>query len=427
MAKKIYACAKDESGEFVLNDKGRLRYYFIWQVLRMKYASPKEYHQLTFFSTHNAPDKRAVMTPVKSGFFRYNRATNGGGNTGGENESITHQMAIAVLTQMNEVKLRIQQQDVIFKFDIMETEDTHLRLSEGQSYYPDILCTFHANNPLYARWEGKVAIEVAVHHYCESQKIIDLEKHGVPVIEIGIGKKWWFPADRIKGRNYDESDVEKYYGFLMERFSEKALFATIVSNPISSKYHAAEIKRLKAECDADKQSAAEAHQQELSELSQKASKIIDAYRNIKEERDDLVAQLAQLKKEKSTLLKPINDTPALPVQASPIYNSANANAFDDSIDAQTKLSSHQNFFKSPIDNFLSFLSRHHPLVPMIGCTASIGFACVSFLEIYEIYPASAPYDLFWQALSFADKFHLVSVPAFLLAAIGCGVLARTSR
>lgn len=235
MAKKTWTYVKNEQGEYILSqyDLSRLRTFYIWEVLKLRQNSPEEYKKLTFYSTQTNPSNRVRMTPVKNGFFRYIENIKGGNNSEGDNESISHSMAILVLSEIENIKFVVGKKTYHLNFSKFIIEP-RLQFENGNVYYPDLIGYFSSDCDLSEKWSGKVAIEVAVKHKCEPLKIKDFLEHNIPIIEVSITPKLWFSKEFNK-TVYDSDDVEKYYNFLKDRFMNQ-VFGNIRSDPVSVIY-----------------------------------------------------------------------------------------------------------------------------------------------------------------------------------------------
>lgn len=241
MAKKIWAYAKNKQNNFILDQHqpSRLRIFYIWEVLKMKQKSPEEYEKLTFYSTQANEQYRARMAPVKNGFFKYIENMKGGNNGDGDNETISHSIAILVLSELKKIKFVIGQNSFQLNFSQFLIEP-RLQFENGKVYYPDLIGYFSSECDLAEKWNGKVAIEVVVKHKCEPQKIKDFREHNIPLIEVNISEKIIFLKE-LTNQNYDSEDVEKYYNYLKAMFINK-VFGCIRSDPISVNYHDKKLK-----------------------------------------------------------------------------------------------------------------------------------------------------------------------------------------
>ena len=232
--KKIWAYAKGDTGSFIKDELGRLKLFFIWQVLKLKKHNIFEFNKLTFFSTQVEESKRSRMTPVVKGFFRYIE-NSGGGTVSGDGESLSHSIAILVLSELSSINFVFGKNEYTFNFSEIKAEDLKIRFESGRFYFPDLIGFFTNDNPYYEKWAGKVALEVKVSHGCEPEKAQDFLEHNIPIIEINITEKLRFKEELSK-QTFDENDLERYYNFLTSIFSNK-VYGKIVVDPSSGAYN----------------------------------------------------------------------------------------------------------------------------------------------------------------------------------------------
>lgn len=226
--KKIWSYAVDKSQNYIRDGQGRNKLFFVWQALKMKKNNPIDYQHLQFVSTQKDLAKRKRMTPVKLGFFRYIEIGEKESYSG-DGESLSHSIAIKVLSELIWINFIIDGSPINMKFLELRIEDLKIQFENGNSYYPDIIGYFDEPKHLLEKWGGKVAIEVKVKHGCEDIKIFDFKNHNIPIIEVTLTEKIQFLKDSRKNE-IDENDLEGYYNFLRERFQDK-VYAKILSDP----------------------------------------------------------------------------------------------------------------------------------------------------------------------------------------------------
>lgn len=241
MVKKIWAYAKNEQGDYISNqhNPSQNRTFYIWEVLKIKQKYPEVYEKLTFYSTQKSEKNRSKMTPVRNGFFRYIENMKGGNNEDGDNETISHSMAILALSELKEITFIIDKKSYQLKFTEFLIEP-RLQFENNKVYYPDLIGYFSSKCDLAEKWNGKVAIEVAVNHKCEPTKIKDFFAHNIPIIEVTLTKKMIF-LQEFQNKSYDSEDLEKYYNFLKSKFKDH-VYGTILSDPIPANYYVEELK-----------------------------------------------------------------------------------------------------------------------------------------------------------------------------------------
>jgi len=287
--KKIWAYAKNDSGCFIKDEHGRLKLFFVWQALKLKKNDIFEFNKLTFFSTQADVSKRSRMTPVIKGFFRYIE-NSGGGVVSGDGESLSHSIAILVLSELGSVNFVFGKDEYIFNFSKIQTEDLKIRFESGRFYFPDLVGFFTDENPFHEKWGGKVALEVKVYHGCEPEKVQDFLEHNIPIIEINITEKLRFKEELYK-RPFDENDLERYYNFMTRIFSNK-VYGKVIVDPSSESYNKKLIlseknksSKLKALLDSETEKS--------NLLSQK---LASSNSEVQRYNDKLVAQNTKLKK-----------------------------------------------------------------------------------------------------------------------------------
>lgn len=241
MVKKIWAYAKNEQGDYISNqhNPSQNRTFYIWEVLKIKQKYPEVYEKLTFYSTQKSEKNRSKMTPVRNGFFRYIENMKGGNNEDGDNETISHSMAILALSELKEITFIIDKKSYQLKFTEFLIEP-RLQFENDKVYYPDLIGYFSSKCDLAEKWNGKVAIEVAVNHKCEPTKIKDFFAHNIPIIEVTLTKKMIF-LQEFQNKSYDSEDLEKYYNFLKSKFKDH-VYGAILSDPIPANYYVEELK-----------------------------------------------------------------------------------------------------------------------------------------------------------------------------------------
>lgn len=230
---KIWAYAKGSDGYVTLED-GRLKFFFIWQVLKMKRENPQQFSSLTFISTQWREKYRREMFAVKNGYFRYKSAEPVLRSGDSDGETLPHAYLIAVLSQLKTINFKIGDEIVPFTFTRLVAEETRLRFGNGNGYIPDLYGEFTSDNPYYKKWGGKVAIEVCYSNPCSMQKVIDFRDHGIPIIEIKIAKS--INIETYIDKNDIEGSIERGYQKITAIASSQ-LFCRVLSDPVSTQYH----------------------------------------------------------------------------------------------------------------------------------------------------------------------------------------------
>lgn len=230
---KIWAYAKGSDGYVTLED-GRLKFFFVWQVLKMKREKPQQFSSLTFISTQWREKYRREMFAVKNGYFRYKSAEPASRSGDSDGETLPHAYLIAILSQLQTINFKIGDEVVPFTFTRLVAEETRLKFGNGNGYIPDLYGEFTSDNPYYKKWGGKVAIEVCYSNPCSMQKVVDFRDHGIPIIEIKIAKSINIETYIDK---YDiEGSIERGYQKITDIASNQ-LFCRVLSDPVSTRFH----------------------------------------------------------------------------------------------------------------------------------------------------------------------------------------------
>lgn len=235
--KKIWAYAKQVDGNYVVGEKHPIRIFYIWEVLKLKSKDIHEFNKLTFMSTHNDPIKRVELSAVKTGFYRYPKGYVSSEVSSGDSDSLSHSIAIQVLSEMEEINFKISDNvEFKLKVDSIRSNDLKIQLTNKNKfsyYYPDLICNFGEPSELAMKWGGKLAIEVKHTHSCEPEKTTDFESHGIPIIEVNIDSI--SIEKKFNTKNPTPDNLESYYNYLKSTFGRQ-VFGKILSNPVSVDY-----------------------------------------------------------------------------------------------------------------------------------------------------------------------------------------------
>lgn len=289
--KKIWAYATQQNVYVWNNNLQKEKLYFIWEVLKLKRERSNDYNQLTFMSTQSAKEKRAELVAVNRGFFRYKSEKNNDRKSGDpDGESISHEMAILALSEMQQIKFIEGEKEYLITFDKIKRDDLKVRFANGKAYYPDLIGFFSQPEELARRWGGKVAIEVKVTHACGAEKILDFYQHNTPLVEITLNQSMCFKPELHK-REFGEDEMERYYQYLCEKFSEK-VYMRILANPIMPQVYLSRIKNLEAK---NKLTSAElvSIKEAFEKLKSKLPTVIETIKKITAEKHQLQEQLKE--------------------------------------------------------------------------------------------------------------------------------------
>lgn len=231
---KFRAFAKVNGSYIYEEGSDFLKYFYIWDVAYLKKNKPEYFNSLTFYSTYQNEQYRSELVPVIKGskklFYRYKDAGGYVNNENGDNETISHHLAILALSGLKKLNFVINNQKLIFNVKRIKHDCEQIKFENGNIYIPDIIVEFTEGDPLYYEWGGKVALEIMVNHSCTPKKIHDFERHNLPIIEIKLTDKMRFE------KYYKEPSSEnanEYLLFLREKFSS-LIYGKILSNPMQT-------------------------------------------------------------------------------------------------------------------------------------------------------------------------------------------------
>lgn len=234
--KKIGAYVVDEYGQYLKDERHRVKVFYIWEALRLRGNDIHGFNKLKFMSTQRDPAKRAEMSVVKNGFYRYKSAVTNADKYN-DDDSLSHSIAIQVLSEMEKISFVFGNDRCNVSVNDIRLDDLKIQLTNIDKYdyyYPDLICFFSSPDALALKWGGKIAIEVKHTHPCEKEKIHDFESHGIPIIEVSIDK---ISIERIlKTKSPSPDQLEKYYSYLKNIFS-KQVYGRVISDPVSVEYY----------------------------------------------------------------------------------------------------------------------------------------------------------------------------------------------
>ncbi|MGF1878100.1 hypothetical protein L4D77_22670 [Photobacterium frigidiphilum] len=240
---KVHAYAIDSTtNNYQTSPNGRPLRIHADDAATLKSDYPHEHNRRTYKSTHSNVDKRQrlkLVTKNQTNYFSYIGEYDG---TDGEHddESISHSAAIEALSRLTrmvffDAKSELQIDPFTFTEVLVESS---LELANGKTYFPDLLCHFNEEHPLYDRWGGKLAIEVTYSHACEEAKKHDFEFHNIPIFEVVIkkGSSREYPGERYNWDQFSYSSIEKHTNNLESWFS-KSIGINLLVDPISTRVH----------------------------------------------------------------------------------------------------------------------------------------------------------------------------------------------
>lgn len=203
---------------------------------------PHEHARREYRDIRANPEIRQKLKVVTKGNKNYYSYIGNNSSLGCEHfdESESHRAAINALSRLKTMNFHIKGSDLPLKsFTFTEVlVEPKIELANGKIYYPDLLCRFTEDHPLYDRWGGKLAIEVTYSHPCEDEKLHDFEFNNIPIIEIVINKDSAreYPGERFVWDYYSLSSIEKHTNNLESWFRD-FIGANLLVDPISTRVH----------------------------------------------------------------------------------------------------------------------------------------------------------------------------------------------
>ena len=250
----VWAYALDKrTQDYVPGIKHKHKLYYIREAKKLESSEPALFNQLDFMSTQRLESDRREMHVHSGGFFRYNpnQMPKGASEEDPDSDSLSHGLAIAALAELEVLEFKCGKETSSITPTSVETEQRLQLISEGnyKYYVPDLVFTFDDDSELAKRWGRKLAVEVMHTHACEAVKIRDFENHGIPIIEVKLGKMTLEEFAKTKSPNMQQ--MEEFYNYIKSRFS-KIIYGTIISDPVTAEFYRASVtnafeKQTKAE------------------------------------------------------------------------------------------------------------------------------------------------------------------------------------
>lgn len=219
-----------------------------------------------FWSTHRAGKRIRLKHVVKKGtpFFSYMEEHAGGGDEGGVSLShLLYQEAIAQLTatelrlgKFGNHKIRIVEAIIEKRFDLKTSNRS-----------VDVYLRFDSDSYLAKKWNGAVCIEIHHTHAVPGEKIEDLRRARMAVVEVHLSKAFVFPHDEdVTTEQFEVRHVE----FLVRHLGE-FIVGTVLSDPSSAEYLQEQLTIAKRAL-ADANEKRELQQQQIAMLTESGGK-----------------------------------------------------------------------------------------------------------------------------------------------------------
>lgn len=186
---------------------------------------------IPFWSTHRAGKRIKMKHVVKKGtpFFSYMDGETGGGDEGGV--SLSHLLYQEAIAQLPATELRLGKLGN-HKITIVETTiEKRFDLVAG-SRVVDVYLKFDSDSYLAKKWKGSVCIEVHHTHAVPREKIEDLRRARMAVVEVNLPEAFVYPHNEDVTTEQLEA---KHVEFLIRHLGE-FIVGIVLSDPSSAEY-----------------------------------------------------------------------------------------------------------------------------------------------------------------------------------------------
>jgi len=242
-----------ETKQFKTDQHGRLLEIHASTAAGLKEDYPHEHNKREYRYTIANPERRERMKLITKNGKNYFSYIGNYDSRGGENidESISHRAAINALSRLTRMKFYAAGCDLEldpFTFTDVLVEPM-IVLTNGKKYFPDLLCRFSEDHPLYDRWGGKLAIEVTYAHPCEGTKKHDFMFHNIPILEVVIenNSPREYPGERYNWDYYALTSIANHTDKL-ETWFKDYIRVNVLVDPISNRVHEQITGKLSTEC-----------------------------------------------------------------------------------------------------------------------------------------------------------------------------------
>jgi hypothetical protein len=221
---------------------------------------------IPFWSTHRAGKRVKMKHVVKKAtpFFSYMDGEAGGGDEGGV--SLSHLLYQEAIAQLPATELRLGKYGN-HKITIVEaTIEKRFDLAAG-SRIVDVHLKFDSDSYLAKKWKGSVCIEVHHTHAVPREKIEDLRRARMAVVEVNLPEAFVFPHNEDATTEQLEA---KHIEFLVRHLGD-FIVGTVLSDPSSPEYleeQLATAKRMLADASEKQQ----LQQQQIAALTESGGK-----------------------------------------------------------------------------------------------------------------------------------------------------------
>jgi len=250
---------ENDTKQYKTDQNGKLLEVHAEDAASLKEDYPHKHQKLEYRNTRANPEIRQRLKLVTKNGTSYFSYIGDYDSTGSENvdESESHRAAIIALSRLTRMKFYAPESDLVLD-PVTFTEvlvEPMIELANGKKYFPDLLCRFSEDHPLYDRWGGKLAIEVTYSHPCEDSKKHDFMFHNIPILEVVIEKNSSreYPGERYNWDYYALTSIANHTDKL-ETWFKDYIRVNVLVDPISNRVHekitgelSKEYKQLKVE------------------------------------------------------------------------------------------------------------------------------------------------------------------------------------
>jgi hypothetical protein len=187
------------------------------------------------YSPHKPGQRKPMRHVLRDGtaYFSYMSASDE--HAAGPGESLSHRLFKEVVAGLSKTRLVLNGGRGEYALTITRGEIEKEIVHPGGSYFADAYVQFESNGELGQKWSGELYIEVHKTHQVPEEKIDQLRKMRVPVVEVKLPE---FAEYRCADdRTTDE--LEEWHRQRLKRIFEGTtgfLMATVLSDPSSVEY-----------------------------------------------------------------------------------------------------------------------------------------------------------------------------------------------
>ncbi len=261
------------------------------EVIERECKEPGKWRRRTYYSQH-PPEQRLLMHHRRSHTgtcsFIYNPDQDEQISRLGGGESLTHYLFKMAISELGSTLLKVKgyiDAQINIKKSSIEKQFT----LNGANYYVDVFCEFDSSGDLQLQWGGRLGIEVNHKHAVDTEKISNLNKMEIPVVEIDV-------SDKLIYRHSEEKSTpeleREYINFIKSKLSEY-MWVTLLSNPCTKEYLEKKVLILESNISKIKNDLDAANKQ-IFALSKECEMIKESRRSLNSRLDEQSKKVAKL-------------------------------------------------------------------------------------------------------------------------------------